>query len=120
MTGMGISTYVSAPKIAWLLQNGKIELNSNVAFGTIDAWLVYNLTREKTFATEISNASRMLLMDLKEGVWRSDYATKFGFSTENLPEIRGSNDLYGHMESGPLEGVPISGILGDQQAALLG
>jgi glycerol kinase len=68
VTGIGVNTYISAPKIAWMIQNGCVTVGPNTAFGTVDSWLIYNLTKERNFYIEISNASRMGLMSLA-GEW---------------------------------------------------
>ena len=95
-----------------------------LAFGTIDSWLLWNLTGGPDggiHATDATNASRTLLMDLNTLQWRSEIADEMGIPPGMLPEIRSSSEVYGTVrERGPLAGVPIAGILGDQQAATFG
>lgn len=115
-TGTPIAPYFSASKMAWLLKN-KVTDNSdftNLAFGTIDAWLLFKLTG--VFATDVSNASRTQLMNLETLDWDEELLNIFGIKREWLPEIKSSSEIYGKTKAG----VPIAGILGDQQAAMVG
>ena len=112
-TGTPIAPYFSASKMAWLLKNS-IKDTSNLAFGTIDSWLLYKLSGE--FKTDVTNASRTQLMNLETLDWDQELLEIFGIKREWLPEIRSSSEVYGKTESG----IPIAGILGDQQAAMVG
>mmetsp|Transcript_12659 Transcript_12659/g.12750 ORF Transcript_12659/g.12750 Transcript_12659/m.12750 type:complete len:381 (+) Transcript_12659:416-1558(+) len=122
-TGLTISTYFSASKIIWLIKNvpavKEALLHNNCLFGTVESWMIYNLTHEKRHVTDISNASRTLLMNL-QGFWDEDILKALQVPQNALPEIVTCSEVYGHMARGPLAGIPISGSLGDQQAALLG
>jgi glycerol kinase len=126
VTGLPIATYFSGPKITWLLEHvdglrSRAEAGE-VVFGTIDSWLVWNLTGgggRGRHLTDVTNASRTLLMDLHRLEWDPEILEAMSIPGEVLPEIRSSVGLYGEAE-GELAGVPIGGVLGDQQAALLG
>ena len=112
-TGTPIAPYFSASKMAWMLKH-KITDTSNLAFGTIDAWLLFKLTGE--FATDVTNASRTQLMNLETLEWDSELLQIFGIKLEWLPKIKSSSEIYGSTSAG----VPVAGILGDQQAAMVG
>ena len=121
-TGLPLSTYFSGPKIAWLLDSiadarARAE-SGELAFGTIDAWLAMHLTG--VHATEPTNASRTLLMDLETLDWHDAALDLFGVPRAMLPEIRSSSEIFGEVHLGALRGRPLAGILGDQQAALFG
>ncbi len=125
-TGLPLATYFSGPKIKWLIDNdpqvARAVNNGNALAGTIDSWLIWNLTGGKNgglHITDGSNASRTLLMDLKSRQWDADLLSLFGISATLLPEICDSSRVFGEAR-GILEGVPIASILGDQQAALFG
>lgn len=117
-TGLPTDPYFSATKMAWLLKNkpGKYLL------GTIDSFLLFRLTGGKVFATDASNASRTLLYDLKKADWNDELLKLFGIHENRLPEVRDSFTFFGHTGKIPHlpEGIPITCILGDQQAALFG
>jgi glycerol kinase len=125
-TGLPLATYFSGPKIKWLLENiphvkESVE-NGNALAGTVDSWLIWNLTGGKTgglHITDGSNASRTLLMNLNTCDWDDDLLRLMGVPTEILPKIMPSSHVFGETR-GILEGIPIAGILGDQQAALFG
>jgi glycerol kinase len=118
-TGLPLATYFAGPKIRWLLDNVQPSGNSaDLAFGTIDSWLLWNLTGRHI--TDATNASRTLLMDLDTLQWDSDIAAEMGVPLSMLPEIRTSSEVYGSVQRGPLAGVPVAGVLGDQQAATFG
>ncbi|MEY2900638.1 MAG: glycerol kinase, partial [Actinomycetota bacterium] len=127
-TGLPLATYFSASKIAWILENvtGAREAAEagQLAFGTPDTWLLWNLTGGVdggVHVTDVTNASRTLLMDLKDCAWDQELLDIWGIPREILPEIRSSSEIYGHAHSTSLlREVPISGILGDQQAATFG
>jgi glycerol kinase len=126
-TGLPLATYFSATKIAWILDNvegarARAEAGE-LAFGTTDTWVLWNLTggpEGGVHATDVTNASRTLLMDLRTLDWDDALLEAFGVPRELLPEIRSSSEVYGEVAEGPLAGVPIAGILGDQQAATFG
>ncbi len=131
-TGLPLSSYFAASKICWLLDNivglrEKAE-NGEAVFGTIDSWLVWNLTGGAgagggIHITDVTNASRYQLMDIAALRWDSDLLDIYGIPEQSLPQIKPSmGSVYGYTaESGPAGGgIPIGGILGDQQAALFG
>jgi len=124
--GLPLATYFSGPKIIWILDNvnGAREkaLNGELLFGTIDSWLVWNLTGARQngqHITDVTNASRTMLMNLKTLEWDKDILKLFNIPETMLPDICSSSEIYGKA-GGSLSGVPIAGILGDQQAALFG
>ncbi len=119
--GLPLATYFSGPKIRWLLDEtpglrARAE-RGEVLFGTIDAWLIWKLTGRH--ATDVTNASRTMLMDLTTLDWDEDLLEAMGVPRAMLPEIRPSSEVYGTAR-GVLEGVPVASALGDQQAALFG
>jgi glycerol kinase len=122
-TGLVIDAYFSATKVQWILQNVKgaraKARAGELAFGTVDSWLVWNLTGGKVHATDASNASRTMLFDITKGEWDDELLKLFGVPRSMLPEVRASSDAYGVTK---LLGtpIPIGGIAGDQQAALFG
>jgi len=125
--GLPLATYFSGPKIRWILDHvdGARERTErgDLLFGTIDTWLLWNLTggpNGGAHATDVTNASRTLLMDLKTLRWNPDIAAEIGVPAAMLPEIRSSSEVYGACAAGPLAGVPVAGLLGDQQAAAFG
>ena len=121
ITGLPLATYFSGPKLAWLLQEvpavAAAAKSGALAFGTIDAWIVSNLVGRHV--TDVTNASRTLLMELGAAAWSEEICEAMEIPASSLPEIVSSSGRVG-LGSGPLEGVPISGVLGDQQAALFG
>ncbi|MFL6386998.1 MAG: glycerol kinase GlpK [Terriglobales bacterium] len=126
-TGLPLSTYFSALKLRWLLENiagarGQAE-SGEVLFGNIDSFLLWKLTGAENkglHATDVTNASRTQLMTLDTLEWDEELLRAFAIPWQVLPQIRSSSEVYGHIAQGPLEGVAIAGILGDQQAALVG
>jgi glycerol kinase len=128
LTGLPLATYFSATKIAWILDNvpGTRERAEagDLLFGTTDSWVLWNLTGGTdggVHATDVTNASRTLLMDLATLTWRDDLLELFGIPRAMMPEIRPSSGVFGYAESSSLlREVPIAGILGDQQAATFG
>ncbi|WP_420551944.1 glycerol kinase GlpK [Tenacibaculum aiptasiae] len=122
-TGLVIDSYFSATKINWILNNikgAKIEAEKgNLLFGTIDTWLLWNLTKGKVHATDYSNASRTMLYDIKNLCWDDKLLQELNIPASILPEVKPSSFHFGNYE---LEGhqIPIAGIAGDQQAALFG
>ena len=126
-TGLPLATYFSGLKIRWLLKNvaGVREQAAagDVLFGNIDSFLVWCLTggpKGGVHVTDVTNASRTQLMNLQTLAWDSELLEVFGIPAAMLPRICSSSEIYGTAGVGPLMGVPIAGILGDQQAALVG
>lgn len=124
-TGLPIATYFAATKLAWMLQNipgaRQRAQRGELCFGTVDAWLLRHLTGR--FATDVTNASRTMLMGLRELAWRDDLLEAFGVPREVLPAIEPSvgGDFGATRASGPFAGeIPVTAVLGDQQAALFG
>lgn len=125
-TGLVVDAYFSGTKIAWILDNvegarEKAE-RGELLFGTVDTWLVWNLTRGKVHVTDYSNASRTMLYNIKELKWDDEILERLNIPKSMLPEVRNSSDVYGHTDTGTYGGaqIPIAGIAGDQQAALFG
>lgn len=126
--GLPLSTYFSGPKIKWILDNveGAREQAEagELLFGTTDSWVLWNLTGGVDggeHKTDVTNASRTMLMDLVTQTWQEDICADMGIPLSMLPQICSSSEVYGHVrEQGLLAGTPVSGILGDQQAALFG
>jgi glycerol kinase len=121
-TGLVLDPYFSATKLAWLLREGAIEASPDLAFGTVDSWLLHRLTGGRVHATDPSNASRTLLYDIGEHAWSSELCEMFGVPEHCLPEVRPSCGRFGVTDPESAAGlaVPVSGIAGDQQAALFG
>ena len=123
-TGLPLSTYFASVKMRWMLDNlpevKEAHDKKNLLFGTVDSWIVYNLTGGKVHITDASNASRTMFMDLRKQCWCPVLCDFFGIDMDILPEIKSSSEVYGTIASGPLEGVEIAGIVGDQMAALVG
>ena len=126
-TGLPLSTYFAAVKLRWMLDNLPEVKSAHDAgemmFGTVDSWLLYNFTGGKdggVHMTDSSNASRTMFMDLRKQTWDPALCDFFGIDQKVLPEIRSSSEVYGKFKTGPLDGIPIGGILGDQMAALVG
>ncbi len=124
-TGLLIDAYFSGSKISWILDHvpnaRQLAEAGRLAFGTVDAWLVWKLTGGRVHVTDASNASRTMLFDLHAGRWDKDHLDLFRIPASMLPAVRSSSEVYGEVSSVPgLNGVPIAGIAGDQQAALFG
>jgi glycerol kinase len=121
-TGLPLTPYFAGSKLAWLLENvdGLRERAEagEVLFGTMDSWLIHKLTGEHL--TDVTNAGRTLLMNLRTLDWDDEILTAVGIPRAMLPEIRSSAEVYGTATDGPLAGVPVASALGDQQAALFG
>ncbi|MEU7769478.1 glycerol kinase GlpK [Nocardia sp. NPDC049190] len=121
-TGLPLSTYFAGPKLRWILDNVEGARDraeaGELCFGTVDSWVLWNLTGEHI--TDVTNASRTMLMDLRSLQWDSRICAEFGVPEVMLPRIRSSSEVYAQISSGPLAGVPVAGILGDQQAATFG
>jgi len=124
-TGLLLDPYFSGTKLAWLLDHvpgarHRAE-KGELAFGTVDTWLLWQLTSGRVHATDVSNASRTLLLNLRTGDWDAELLKILRIPREVLPEVRASSGLFGEVTSVPaLRGVPVAGIAGDQQAALFG
>jgi glycerol kinase len=124
-SGLVLDAYFSASKLAWLLEHvpgarARAE-RGELAFGTVDAWLVARLTRGEVHVTDASNASRTMLLDLRTLDWDDDLLALWGIPRAVLPRIVGSSEVVGHVADGlPAAGVAIAGIAGDQQAATFG
>ncbi len=118
-TGLKIDSYFSGPKLKWLFENvdemGKLANTGELAIGTIDAWLIWNLTDGEVFATEPSNACRTLLYNIYENSWDDVLCDVFLVPKNCLPEVRNSDDFFG-----TFYGIPIQGVMADSQAALYG
>ena len=122
-TGLVVDAYFSATKLQWILQHvpgARAKARAGeLAFGTIDSWLVWHLTGGRVHVTDASNASRTMLFNLKTGDWDDALLELFGVPRAILPQVRSSSEIYG--ETTVLgEAIPIAGIAGDQQAALFG
>ena len=121
-TGLVLDPYFSASKLEWLFTDGGVEPGPHLALGTIDSWLLWKLTGGEVHATEPSNASRTMLYDIRAHQWSPELCDLFGVPIDALGEVRPSSGRFGvtHADSGLPPGIPISGIAGDQQAALFG
>jgi len=120
-TGLPLATYFSGPKIRWILENvpgtRQQAEKGKLLFGNMDTWVLWNMTG--AHITDVTNASRTLLMDLKTLDWDEEILRILGIPRSMLPGIRSSSEVYGRAKGG-LGGVPLAGDLGDQQAALFG
>ncbi|MXV91605.1 MAG: glycerol kinase GlpK [Acidimicrobiia bacterium] len=121
-TGLVLDPYFSASKLEWLLQNSAVPTNSDLAVGTIDSWIIWNLTGGVVHATDATNASRTMLFDIGALAWSSELCALFGVPRDALPDVRPSSGDFGVTAPGAAcgAGVPIRGVAGDQQAALFG
>ena len=132
-TGLPLATYFSGPKIKWILDNVKgakeKAKKGQLLFGNMDTWVIWNLTGEHV--TDVTNASRTMLMNLKTLDWDAEILKVMGIPRSMLPEIKSSSEVYGYVGEGSprpkkdkgtssLQGIPVAGDLGDQQAALFG
>jgi glycerol kinase len=119
-TGLVLDPYFSATKLEWLLRDGGVEADEHLAFGTVDSWVLWNLTGEH--ATEPSNASRTMLYDLDAHDWSDELLDLFSVPRACLPTLRPSSGRFGVTDPARAAGlsVPVSGMAGDQQAALFG
>ena len=126
LSGMNLSPYFSAGKMAWLVRNVPAVMDAaeagTLSLGTMDSWVLYALSEEHAFATEPSNASRTQLLDIASCAWSEELCKAFGVPKEALAEVRPSDSVFGHTTAGGLfpEPIPICGMLGDSQAALMG
>ena len=123
-TGLIIDAYFSATKVKWILDHveGARDKASRgeLAFGTVDTWLVWQLTGGELHITDVSNASRTMLFNIHTLEWDRDLLNLFGIPLSMLPQVRQSSELYGYTTISQLTGIPLCGIAGDQQAALFG
>jgi glycerol kinase len=124
-TGLVLDPYFSATKMEWLLGPGGVEVDADLALGTVDSWVLWNLTGGPAggvFATDPSNASRTMLFDIRRRRWDEELVALFGIPTHALAEVLPTSGRFGlSAPGGPLPaGTPISGIAGDQQSALFG
>ena len=122
-TGLLLDPYFSASKIKWILDNvegARIKAkNGDLCFGTIETFLIWNLTEEKNHKTDATNASRTMLMNLETLAWDQSLLEIFNIPIEILPEICSCDDTFGHINKGDQK-IPITGVIGDQQSALFG
>lgn len=125
-TGLVVDAYFSGTKVKWILDNvegarEKAE-KGDLLFGTIDTWLLWNLTRKKVHITDYSNASRTMLYNIKDLKWDEKILAALNIPISMLPEVKSSSEIYGYTDEHTFGGanIPISGIAGDQQAALFG
>lgn len=121
-TGLVIDPYFSGTKIEWMLRERDIPVDDRLALGTIDTWLIWNLTGGEAHVTDVTNASRTMLYDIVERRWSDELCEMLGVPIGALPEVRPSSGRFGLTSSacGAPEGIPVSGVAGDQQAALFG
>jgi glycerol kinase len=121
-TGLVLDPYFSGSKFEWLLTEGGVVADDDLALGTIDSWLLWNLTGGAVHATDPSNASRTMLYDIRRGAWSAELCDLFGVPVAALPRVMPSVGAFGHTGDGlPVAaGIPVSGIAGDQQSALFG
>ncbi|KAM7363569.1 glycerol kinase 1 [Cochliomyia hominivorax] len=128
LCGLPLSPYFSALKLRWLHDNvpsvKKAMDNGDALFGTIDSWLIYNLTggakNGGVHLTDVTNASRTMLMNIETLMWDPHLLKFFGLPTSILPKIISSSEMYGTIKDSDIKGIPITACLGDQQAALVG
>lgn len=127
LCGLPISTYFSAVKLRWLHDNvqvvKKAMSENRCLFGTVDTWLIWNLTggiNGGVHVTDVTNASRTMLMNIESLKWDPVLIKFFGIPSAVLPRIKSSSEVYGCCKDGPLSGIKLSGCLGDQQSALIG
>ncbi|ORZ21193.1 hypothetical protein BCR42DRAFT_407042 [Absidia repens] len=126
--GLPLTTYFSAIKLRWLLDHvpavAQAREHDRLVFSTVDSWLIFHLTggleNDGVFVTDVTNASRTMLMDIHSLSWSNESIRFFGFEGIELPQIKSSSCIYGHIKQGALTGFAIAGCLGDQQAALVG
>ena len=136
-TGLLLATYFSGPKIKWILDNipdvRKKAENGELLFGNIDTWLIWNLSGREAHITDVTNASRTMLMNLSTLDWDDEILNLLDIPRAMLPQIKSSSEIYGYVgarrsasrpslggETPPLQNIPVSGDLGDQHAALFG
>src|SRR6516225_3211722 len=122
-TGLVIDAYFSGTKVAWMLQNvPRVRERADrgeLAFGTVDSWLIWKLTDGKVHVSDETNASRTMLLNIHTRTWDKDLLQHLGIPASMLPEVKSSSEVYGET-SGTISGIAVAGIAGDQQAALFG
>jgi glycerol kinase len=121
ITGLVLDPYFTGTKAEWLLRSGAVTPTTHLALGTIDSWILWRLSGGSTFATDESNASRTMLYDIHQHAWSEELCSLLSIPMNALPEVRNSSGIFAttNVEGIP-RGIPISGIAGDQQAALFG
>ena len=123
-TGLIIDAYFSATKVRWILENvegaRKLAEKGELAFGTVDSWLIWNMTGGKLHITDVSNASRTMLYNIHALKWDKDLLKIFDIPESMLPDVRSSSEVYGETSGNFSTSIPVAGIAGDQQAALFG
>jgi glycerol kinase len=121
-TGLVLDPYFSATKAEWMIQHRQVPVDEHLAMGTVDSWILWKLTGGDVFATDPSNASRTMLFDLRSLDWSPELCALFGVPVSSLPIVRPSSGRFGTTSDryGVPAGIPVSGIAGDQQAALFG
>ena len=121
-TGLVLDPYFSGSKLEWMLRDGGVAASPDLALGTIDSWIVWKLTGGEVHATDATNASRTMLFDIGSLRWDPDLCDMFGVPAESLPEVRPSSGSFGTTTPSAAcgAGIPISGVAGDQHAALFG
>lgn len=123
-TGLIIDSYFSATKVRWILENiagaRLMAERGELAFGTVDSWLIWNLTGGRLHITDVSNASRTMLFNIHTLEWDDDLLRLFNIPAGMLPDVRSSSEVYGLTAGTMTMQIPVSGIAGDQQAALFG
>lgn len=121
-TGLVLDPYFSGTKIEWLLQNRGIPIDDDLALGTIDTWLIWNLTGGEVHATDVTNASRTMLYDIVDRRWSPELCDLLNVPISALPAVRPSSGRFGITSATGrvTAGIPVSGVAGDQQAALFG
>ncbi len=124
-TGLVIDAYFSGTKIRWILDQvegaRKLANEGKLAFGTIDSWLIWNLTKGASHVTDVTNASRTLLYNIRKLQWDEELSALLEVPSTILPQVKSSSELYAHTAEGLFDAkIPIAGIAGDQQAALFG
>ncbi len=123
-TGLIIDAYFSATKVRWILENvagaRSMAERGELAFGTIDSWLIWNLTGGRLHVTDVSNASRTMLFNIHTLAWDEELLRIFNIPAGMLPEVRSSSEVYGHTAGTFSSQIPVAGIAGDQQAAMFG
>lgn len=123
-TGLIIDAYFSATKINWILDHVEgardKALKGELAFGTIDSWLLWKLTEGKVHATDVSNASRTMLFNIETMSWDNELLNLFSIPATMLPEVKSNSEIYGYASAINMHDVPVAGMAGDQQSALFG
>jgi glycerol kinase len=123
-TGLITDAYFSASKLKWILDNVQgarmMAEKGLLASGTIDSWLIWNMTRGQLHITDVSNASRTMLFNIHSLTWDDELLELFNIPRGILPEVRSSSEIYGRTSGSFISGLPVAGIAGDQQAALFG